>query len=115
MFLGQVMDMRDHIDSVISDKLSSITSELDQILKNKQREKSDLQQMNLKLIERIDTLSKKVNETMQSIDSICTITLCLIESQCMQIRAEEVDEMDKAKIALMGSKDTKILNDLPKS
>jgi hypothetical protein len=33
----------------------------------------------------------------------------------MQIRAEEVDEMDKAKIALMGSKDTKILNDLPKS
>jgi hypothetical protein len=51
--------------------------------------------LNIKLIERIDVLSKKVNQTMESIDSICTITLCLIESQCMQIRAEETDEQDK--------------------
>lgn len=37
--------------------------------------------------------------------NVCTIVLCLIESACMQIRAEEQDDDDKMDIALMGRKD----------
>ena len=33
-----------------------------------------------------------------------TIILCLMECQCMQIRAEEQDDDDKQEIALMGQK-----------
>jgi hypothetical protein len=55
-------------------------------------------------MERLDILTKKVNEVMESVESICTITLCLTESQCMQIRSEEQEEEDKQRIALMGQK-----------
>ena len=55
----------------------------------------------------MDILTKKVNEVMESIESMCTISLCLMESQCMQIRAEEQEDEDKQKIALMGQKDSK--------
>jgi len=51
--------------------------------------------MNQKLIERIDVLTKRVNEVTESMESVCTISLCLMESQCMQIRAEEQDDEDK--------------------
>jgi hypothetical protein len=61
--------------------------------------------MNQKLIERIDVLTKRVNEVTESMESVCTISLCLMESQCMQIRAEEQDDEDKQKIALMGQKE----------
>ena len=84
-----------------------MTSDLELMLKSQQREKSDLQNLNQKLIDRIDVLTKKVNDVNESIESICTISLCLLESQCMQIRAEEQDDEDKVKIALMGQKDAK--------
>jgi hypothetical protein len=51
--------------------------------------------MNMKLINGIDVLSGQVNEVNESIESICTISLCLLESQCMQVRADEQDEEDK--------------------
>lgn len=60
--------------------------------------------MNFKLINGIDTLSSQVAAVNESIESICTVTLCLIESQCMQIRAEEQEDSDKADISLMGGK-----------
>ena len=43
--------------------------------------------MNMKLINKIEVLTKKVDELNESIESMCTIILCLMESQCMQIRA----------------------------
>ena len=58
--------------------------------------------MNMKLINKIEVLTKKVDDMNESIESICTIILCLMESQCMQIRAEEQDDIDKQKISLMG-------------
>ena len=45
--------------------------------------------MNMKLVNKIEVLTKKVDDVNESIESICTIILCLMESQCMQIRAEE--------------------------
>lgn len=60
--------------------------------------------MNNKLVEGIDDLAKKVKDVNESIESICTVTLCLIENQCMQIRADEQDDIDKKNIALMGIK-----------
>ncbi len=45
--------------------------------------------MNIKLINRIEVLSKKVDDVNESIESVCHIILCLMESQCMQIRSEE--------------------------
>ena len=61
--------------------------------------------MNQKLIDRIEVLTKKVDDVNESIESICTITLCLLESQCMQLRSEEQDDQDKVNIALMGQKE----------
>ena len=46
-------------------------------------------------MDRMDILTKKVNEVMESIESMCTISLCLMESQCMQIRSEEQEDEDK--------------------
>ena len=60
--------------------------------------------MNERLVTKIEMLSGKVGDFQEGIESLCTVTLCLMESQCMQIRAEEQDEEDKAKIALMGQK-----------
>jgi molecular chaperone GrpE (heat shock protein) len=85
-------------------KLEKVTDDIEAILQSKQREKSDLQNMNSKLVAGIEHLSKQVLEVNESIESICTITLCLVESQCMQIRAEEQDDSDKMSISLMGSK-----------
>ena len=58
--------------------------------------------MNQKLINGLDKLSKQVNDVNESIESICTVTLCLMESQCMQVRAEEQEDLDKLNISLMG-------------
>ena len=58
--------------------------------------------MNSKLREGVDQLSKQVQEVSESMDSVATISLCLMESQCMQIRAEEQDNEDKQNIYLAG-------------
>lgn len=91
----------------LGERLSQMTGDLELMLRSQQREKSDLQNLNQKLIDRIDVLTKKVNDVNESIESICTISLCLLESQCMQIRAEEQDDEDKVKIALMGQREAK--------
>ena len=83
-------------------KFKQTADQIENILKLNQRQKSDLQSMNMKLINKIEALQKKVDELNESIESICTIILCLMESQCMQIRAEEQDDIDKLKISLMG-------------
>ena len=88
--------------ATIFERLDTVASQVDTILQAKQREKSDLMTMNSKLAEGIDALSRQVLGINKSIESLCTISLCLIESQCMQIRSEEQDDQDKAKISLMG-------------
>jgi len=35
------------------------------------------------MIDRIDLLTKKINDVNESIESLATIILCLMESQCM--------------------------------
>ena len=88
-----------------SDMLTKMNSQRDNIelvLKNNAREKSDLQTQNMKQLNRIDQLQKKVEEFQRSIESLCSISLCLVEAQSMQIRAEEQDEADKLSIALNG-------------
>ena len=106
--LMQTVDQRveqldDSIDSKILQKLAKVTSDMEEILKNKQREKSDLHHFNIKMVKGLETLTQNVKDVNESIESICTITLCLMESQCMQIRAEEQDDEDKKKISLMGA------------
>jgi hypothetical protein len=59
------------------------------VLRNNAREKSDLQTQNMKQLNRIDGLQKTVGDFGNGIESISTILLCLVESQSMQIRAEE--------------------------
>ena len=58
--------------------------------------------MNAKLVAGVEHLSKQVHDVNESIESVCTICLCLIEGQCMQIRSEEQDDVDKHNIALTG-------------
>ena len=43
----------------------------------------------------IKTNEAKINGQYESIQSLSTIVLCLIEAQCMQIRADEQDDDDK--------------------
>jgi hypothetical protein len=63
--------------------------------------------VNEKMIKRSDQLAKVVGTFSGSIDSMSTMLLCLMESQCLQIRAEECDEQDKQNIQLIGGKTTK--------
>jgi hypothetical protein len=92
---GTINYIETSLDTRIAKKIEKITADVEAILQAKQREKSDLQVMNMKLINGIDVLSGQVNEVNESIESICTISLCLLESQCMQVRADEQDEEDK--------------------
>ena len=39
---------------------------------------------------------------LDSVHSICTISLCLLECACMQVRIEEQDDQDRESISLMG-------------
>lgn len=64
-------------------------------MKNNFRERSDLQAANLKMLNRIDLFQKVVEDFKESMESLCTLVLCLVESQSMQIRAEEQEEVDK--------------------
>ena len=75
--------LTEQLDDLMGQRLQKVTDDVQLILKSKQREKSDLQNMNQMLMDRIDTLTKKVNEVMESVESMCTISLCLMESQCM--------------------------------
>jgi len=68
------------MDRLMGERLQKVTDDIQTILKSKQREKSDLQNMNQQLMDRMDILTKKVNEVMESIESMCTISLCLMES-----------------------------------
>ena len=61
--------------------------------------------INEKMIDKVKMLAKVVGSFSGSIDSISTMLLCLMESQCLQIRAEECDEKDKQNIRLIGTKD----------
>ena len=79
----------------MNDKLANLNEEIQKMLKAKQREKSDLISMNERLVGRVDGLSQKVSDFQEGIESMSTLMLCLMESQCMQIRAEEQDEEDK--------------------
>lgn len=77
---GTINYIETSLDSRIAKKIEKITADVEAILQAKQREKSDLQVMNMKLINGIDVLSGQVNEVNESIESICTISLCLLES-----------------------------------
>ena len=99
---NQMTTMATETERTLQERLDKMTDDIEQVLRSQSREKSDLQNLNQKLIDRIEVLTKKVDDVNESIESVCTISLCLIESQCMQIRAEEQDEEDKANIALMG-------------
>ena len=92
------------VDDRLTLKITAVIDDMQNLLKAKQRERSDLISMNERLVGKIEMLSNKVGDFQEGIESLCTVTLCLMESQCMQIRAEEQDEEDKAKIALMGQK-----------
>jgi len=58
-------------------------NKLEQILKGHQREKSDLQNENQKLVGRVILSEKNIESIFDSLHSVCTIILCLIESTCM--------------------------------
>ena len=87
---------------MVAERQESLKEELDLILKRHQREKSDLQNANYKLLKRIDQAEKKIQDMLDSVHSICTISLCLLECACMQVRVEEQDDEDRDGISLMG-------------
>ena len=64
-------------------------------MKQHKREKSDLQNDNQKLLNRVNQTEKSIENILESMHSVCTIVLCLLETSCMQIRAEEQDDEDK--------------------
>ena len=86
-------------------KQESMDLEMRNILKMNSREKADMQTANEKIGKRIQANDKQVEDMLQSIYSLATISLCLIECSCMQIRAEEQDDEDKKGISLMGQKE----------
>lgn len=71
------------IGKEVEARQSETRERIELILKNHQREKSDLQNANMKLINRIGACEKKTDDAMTSLQSMCTVTLCLMESQCM--------------------------------
>ena len=75
--------------------IGQINDDIQNLLKQKQREKSDLINMNERLVQKIEGMSKKVDDFQQGVESMCTVMLCLMESECMSIRAEEQDDLDK--------------------
>ena len=70
-------------------KQESMDLEMRNILKMNSREKADMQTANEKIAKRIQANDKQVEDMLQSIYSLATISLCLIECASMQIRAEE--------------------------
>jgi len=89
-------------DRSVAERQQALKDDLELILKRNQREKSDLQAANMKLVNRIDRAEKKLQDVLDSVQSICTITLCLVECACMQVRVEEQDDEDRNGIALLG-------------
>lgn len=59
---------------------AELRDNIELLLKLNAREKSDLQTQNVKQLNRIDNLQKKVEEFAETIESLCTVQLCLIES-----------------------------------
>ena len=53
-----------------------------------------------------DQNKKNIDALFESMHSVCTISLCLIEQNCMSIRAEDEEDEDKKSIALMGRKES---------
>lgn len=41
-----------------------------------------------------------------SIQNMCTVILCLMEATCMQIRAEEQEDLDKQQVSLLAPGDS---------
>ena len=50
---------------------------------------------------RVDEAERVIDGMSNSIQNMCTVTLCLIEAACMQIRVEEQEDEDKKQISLM--------------
>ena len=61
-----------------------------------------MQAANIKLVNRIDRAEKRLQDVQDSVHSICTISLCLMECACMQVRVEEQDDEDRDGISLLG-------------
>ena len=59
-----------------------------------------------KIVERFNQIKAEFNNLVQTVDfTLCPIVTCLFENQCIQMKAEEQDDLDKLKIALFGQKD----------
>ena len=71
------------VDDKLTAKITSVIDDMQNLLKAKQRERSDLISMNERLVSKIEMLSNKVSDFQEGIESLCTVTLCLMESQCM--------------------------------
>lgn len=92
-------------EKVIEGHLNDQSEQIKLIVAKNNRERSDLQTMNIRQLNRIDFLQKKVEEFNESIESLCTLVLCLTESQSMQLRSEEQDDYDKMDIAMIGKRE----------
>ena len=66
--------------------------------------KSEIETKNDDLLKLIGKAQKVSSDSVTSIENIAQIITCLLEANCMQIRAEEQDDEDKKGIALMGQK-----------
>ena len=103
--LEEVLEKLVETDKMIKEHYDDVRDRLEHILKTHQREKSDLKNENHKLLNRVIGSEKSITSLFDSMHSVCTVLLCLVEQACMQIRTEEQDDEDKESIALMGRKD----------
>jgi hypothetical protein len=55
--MNKLAATEENLDALLSEKLDDVKEEIKEILKNKQREKSDLQNQNMKLVNGIKLLS----------------------------------------------------------
>ena len=56
----------------------------------------------MQTVNRVGEAERTIDGMSSSIQNMCTVTLCLMEAVCMQVRAEEQEDEDKKQISLLG-------------
>lgn len=92
-------------EKILYNQLDDLQESMKNLMIKNSRERSDLQIKSDKQFSRIDNFEKIIEDFKEGMESLCTIILCLTESQSMQIRSEEQDDIDKKNICLLGKRD----------
>ena len=94
------------IEARLEQHMIPVRADVEIILKTIQRKKSDDMMRTQVVLDKFDLIKKDFDVISQTVDyTLCPLVNCLLENQCIQMRAEEQDDLDRQKIALYGHTD----------